>query len=271
VPNRVLPVWSEEHEVPAPLPLSAVDEMIMHLQDARSPWNVQVEMGVDGRLDEATLHQAVLACTRRHPMARARLAAWRRSDRSYSWRFAEEADVCPVRLARCIDQAALEALRRELHGERIELDVSPGFRVVLARCPTRDVVVLSVNHVIADGVGALRLMQSIGRAYRAVDDPLDPSPLHEARDLQALLAPDEHGDRRARRWEIVRRVREALDPPARLTGGDHAGPQGARRRPDRRRGRPQAGPLLRPGRPWGARERARADDVALHVVDAGAS
>jgi hypothetical protein len=41
-------------------------------------------MGVDGRLDAARLHQAVLACTRRHPMARARLAPWQRSDRSYS-------------------------------------------------------------------------------------------------------------------------------------------------------------------------------------------
>lgn len=219
----VLPESSREHEVPAPLALSAVDEMIMHLQDARSPWNVQVELAVEGRLDEARLHQAVLACTRRHPLARARLAPWRRSDRTYWWRFAEEADVCPVRLARCVDEAAVEELRRQLHGERIDLGTSPGFRVVLARCPTRDLVLLSVNHVVADGVGALRLMQSIGRAYRAVDDPLDPSPLHEARDLQALLAPDEHTERRPRRWEIVRRVREALDPPARLGGGATVG------------------------------------------------
>jgi NRPS condensation-like uncharacterized protein len=42
------------------------------------------------------------------------------------------------------------------------------------------VVLLSANHVVADGVGALRLMQSIARAYRGVDDPLDPSPLHES-------------------------------------------------------------------------------------------
>ena len=224
--NPVLDVSSREHEVPAPLPLSAVDELILHLQDARSPWNVQVEMGVAGRIDEARLHQAVLACIRRHPMARARLAPWRRTDRSYSWRFAEEADVCPVRLARCPDDAALEELRRQLHGERIELHTSPGFRVVLARCATRDVVLLSANHVVADGVGALRLMQSIGRAYRAVDDPLDPSPLHRARDLTALLIPGGHGERRARRWEVVRRVREALDPPARLAGGGSDPAQG---------------------------------------------
>jgi NRPS condensation-like uncharacterized protein len=198
----------------------------MHLQDARSPWNVQVEVGVDGRVDEARLHQAVLVCIRRHPMARARLAPWRRFDRSYAWWFAEEADICPVRLARCSDEAALEELRRRLHGERIELDTSPGFRVVLARCPTRDVVLLSVNHVVADGVGALRLMQSVGRAYRDVDDRLDPSPLHEARDLEAVLTPEEHGERGARRWEVVRRVREALDPPARLAGGGRGEPQG---------------------------------------------
>jgi NRPS condensation-like uncharacterized protein len=218
--------WSREHEVPPPLPLSAVDEMIMHLQDARSPWNVQVELAVDGRVDEATLHLAVGACTRRHPMARARLAPWRRSDRTYSWAFAEEADVCPVRLARCPDEAALEELRRRLHGERIELGTSPGLRVVLARCAARDVVLLSANHVVADGVGALRLMTSIARAYRGVDDPLDPSPLHEARDLDALLAPDDRGERRARRREAARQVREALDPPARLVGRGPGGPPG---------------------------------------------
>jgi NRPS condensation-like uncharacterized protein len=220
------PVSSTAHEVPGPLRLSAVDEMIMHLQDARSPWNVQVETAVAGRLDEAGLHEAVLAATRRHPMARARLAPWRRYDRSYSWRFAEEADVCPVRLARCPDEAALEELRRRLHGERIGLDTPPAFRVVLARCATRDVVLLSANHVVADGVGALRLMQTIGRAYRGVDDPLDPSPLHEARDLEVLLAPDERGEQGARRWEVARRVREALDPPARLAGGGRSGTDG---------------------------------------------
>jgi len=209
---------AREHEVPPPLPLSAVDEVILHLQEARSPWNVQVELGVDGRVDEATLHRAVMTCTRRHPMARARLAPWRWSDRSYSWRFAEEADVCPVRVVRCPDEAALEELRRHLHGERIPLDTSPGFRVVLARGPARDTVLLSANHVVADGVGTLRLMTSIARAYRGVDDPLDPTPLPAARDLEGLLAPDDRGERRSRRWEAVRRVREALDPPTRLAG-----------------------------------------------------
>jgi len=209
---------SREHEVPPALPLTVVDELILHLHEARSPWNVQVELGVDGRIDEAALHRAVMTCTRRHPMARARLAPWRRSDRSYTWRFSEEADVCPVRVVRCPDDAALEALRHDLHGERIPLETSPGFRVVLARGPVRDTVLLSANHVVADGVGTLRLMVSIARAYRGVDDPLDPTPLAAARDLEGLLAPDDRGERRARRWEAGRRVREALDPPARLAG-----------------------------------------------------
>lgn len=226
MPRSARAVSSSEHEVPAPMLLSAVDEMILHLQDARSPWNVQIELAVDGRVNEGALHEAVLTAARRHPMARARLAPWRWTDRSYSWRFGEEADVCPVRLARCPDDAALEELRRQLYGERIALDTSPGLRVVLARCSTRDVVLLATNHVVADGVGALRLMQSIARAYRGVDDPLEPSPLHRARDLEALLAPDDHGELGPRRWEVVRRVREALDRPARLVGGGRAGPPG---------------------------------------------
>lgn len=45
-----------------------------------------------------------------------------------------------MRVARCPDEASLEALRRDLHGEQIALDTSPGFRVVLARGPAHDTV-----------------------------------------------------------------------------------------------------------------------------------
>lgn len=75
-------------------------------------------------------------------------------------------------------------------------------------------------------MGTLRLMTTIARAYRGVDDPLDPTPLPSARDLEGLLAPNDRGERRARRREAVRRIREALDPPARLAGHAPGGAPG---------------------------------------------
>ncbi|MGH3839255.1 MAG: condensation domain-containing protein, partial [Pseudonocardiaceae bacterium] len=147
------------------LPLTMLDESLLLLQEARSSWNVQFELGADHRLDEATFRQAVLTCCRRHPLTRARLATARNGQTSYQWNFAGEVDRDPVRVADCPDDAALGRLRARLYTPPIALDVSPGLRVALARRPDGDLVLLSASHIVADGVGAVRLMQSITRAY----------------------------------------------------------------------------------------------------------
>ncbi|HEX2298054.1 MAG TPA: hypothetical protein VHH34_05970, partial [Pseudonocardiaceae bacterium] len=72
--------------------MTLLDEGLLHLQNARSQWNVQFELGADHQLDEARLRRAVLSCYRRHPMTRARLAPWSRWDSSYRWDVAEELD-----------------------------------------------------------------------------------------------------------------------------------------------------------------------------------
>jgi NRPS condensation-like uncharacterized protein len=77
-------------------------------------------------------------------------------------------------------------------------------------------VLLSASHIVADGIGALRLMQTITRAYRGEPDPPDPLPLAQARDLGAFLAPKNASERWARYMEGLRRCREALDPPSRI-------------------------------------------------------
>ncbi|HEV7453076.1 MAG TPA: hypothetical protein VGO16_17165, partial [Pseudonocardiaceae bacterium] len=56
------------------LPLTMLDEALLLLQEARSSWNVQFELGADRHLDETTFRQAVLSCCRRHPLTRARLS-----------------------------------------------------------------------------------------------------------------------------------------------------------------------------------------------------
>ncbi|MGH4012362.1 MAG: hypothetical protein ACRDSL_00165 [Pseudonocardiaceae bacterium] len=214
------------------LPLTLLDEALLHLQNVRSPWNVQFELGTDHHVDEARLRQAVLSCCRRHPLARARLAPWKLWDNSYQWDVMDELDSDLVRVADCPDDTALDRLRAELYAPPIPLDTAPALRIVLARRPSGDLVMMCASHLIADGVGAVRLMQTITRAYRDEPDPADPLPLAEARDLDSFLVPKTRSEKRARLLEGLRRVREALDAASRIAviGGSDSGGFGFVRR-----------------------------------------
>ena len=198
------------------LPLTMLDEALLLLQEARSSWNVQLELGADHHLDEATFRQAVLTCFQRHSLARARLALTRNGETSYQWDFAGEVDRDPVQVVDCPDAAALDRLRAQLYTPPIALEASPGLRVALARRPGGDLVLLSASHIVADGVGVVRLMQTIARAYLGEPDPPDPLPLDQARDLGSFLAPKSRSERWARWLEGPRRFREALDAPSRI-------------------------------------------------------
>jgi NRPS condensation-like uncharacterized protein len=201
---------------PVSLPLTMLDESLLLLQQTRATWNVQLELGTEGHLEEDRLRQAVLTSCRRHPLARARLARSPQGETSYQWDIVDEVDLDPLRVFDCPDAAALDRLRAQLYTPGIDLSVSPGFRVVLACRPEGDLVLLCASHIVADGVGVVRLMQSIVRAYRGQPDPPDPLPLAQARDLSSFLAPQSKGERWARQLEGLRRVREALDPPSRI-------------------------------------------------------
>lgn len=198
------------------LPLTLLDEGLLHLQDARTQWNVQFELGADHQLDEARVRQAVLSCCHRHPLARARIAPWKQSDNSYRWDIVDEPELDPLRVADCPDDAALDDLRAEFYQAPIDLGAAPGFRLVLARRPGGDLLLMSASHLVADGVGGLRLIQTMTREYRGEPDPPDPLPLAQARDLGSVLAPKTRNERWARRWEALRQVREAIDAPSRI-------------------------------------------------------
>ncbi|MGH3870382.1 MAG: condensation domain-containing protein [Pseudonocardiaceae bacterium] len=210
------------------LPLTMLDESLLLLQEVRSSWNVQLELGADHHLDEVAFRQAVRTCWQRHPLTRARLAPAGNGATSYQWDLVDEVDRDPVRVVDCPDAGALDRLRAQLYPPPIALDVSPGLRIALARRPEGDLVLLSASHIVADGVGAIRLMQTITRAYRGKPDPPDPLPLAQARDLGSFLAPKDRAEQQSRRREGLRRFREALDAPSRIavvggTDGDGAG------------------------------------------------
>ncbi|MGH3901750.1 MAG: condensation domain-containing protein [Pseudonocardiaceae bacterium] len=210
------------------LPSTMLDESLLLLQETRASWNVQFELGTDHRLDEAGLRHTVLTCCRRHPLTRARLTPSQQGETSYRWDIADEVDLDPFRVVECRDSAALDRLRAELYTPPIALDTTPGFRVVVAQRPGGDLVLLSASHILADGVGALRLMQTIARTYQGEPDPPDPVPLAQARDLGSFLSPQTRSEKRARQLEGLRRIREAFDPPSRIavvggTGRDDFG------------------------------------------------
>jgi NRPS condensation-like uncharacterized protein len=198
------------------LPSTMLDESLLLLQETRASWNVQLELGTDHRLDEARLRQAVLTCCRRHPLTRARLIPSPQGETSYQWDIADEVDLDPLRVVECPDSAALDRLRTELYTPAISLDTPPGFRLVLAQRPSGDLLLLAASHILADGVGALRLLQTIARAYQGEPDPPDPVPLAQARDLNSFLPPKTRSEKRARYLEGLRRIREALDSPSRI-------------------------------------------------------
>ena len=207
------------------LPLTMLDESLLITQETRAAWNVQFEVAADHRVDADRLRQAVRWCCQRHPMARARLVPEDTGGSSYQWRIADDVDRDPLRVVDCPDATALEALRAELFTPPIALDASPGFRVALARRPGGDLILLATSHIVADGVGAVRLMQTIARTYQGEPDAPDPLPLAEARDVGSFLAPKTRSEKWARELELMRRLHEALASPSRIAavGGVNRG------------------------------------------------
>ncbi len=154
------------------IPLNSMDEMFMHLDVPTRPLTVHLEVRVNGALDEGRMRKAVQVAVEQHPVARARLAPWRADAKKYEWLVEEEElQIDPVRAIEVSDPASLDDVRGDLVSRAISLFESPPFRIVLVHDAGGDHVMLVTNHVACDGIGALRLMQSVGRAYADVPDP----------------------------------------------------------------------------------------------------
>lgn len=200
------------------------EEAIFHLERGTGPWNIQVEIGARGQLDEERMRAAVATACARHPIARARLRHWEGADRAYQWFIPDHLDVDPVSVADCPDAAALAAARTAFYSPPIELDIAPPLRVMLARRPAGDLVCFTLSHIPFDGVGSVPFIQSVAYAYRGEEEPADAVPFGQARVLDLHLAPTGLKEVTGRAIEGLRRVREALDAPSRVAavGGSDA-------------------------------------------------
>lgn len=207
-----LPTRSEPRRVP----FNLVDEAV-HLLDTRStPWTVQLEARVGGRLDEGRLRAALAVALRRHPRACARKSAVPNAHGYDEWEVAPEPDVGALDVVDCPNDAALNAARQQLQSAPIPLETSPPLRARLARNPDGDVLMLALNHAATDGFGGLRLLRSIARAYRDVPDPVPENGSAEDRTLPARLGEAGTSTRLRRNLALAERLRDVAAPPARL-------------------------------------------------------
>lgn len=170
-------------------PLNPVDELCFHLDTERHPWTIELEIRAPGPIDEARLRASVRAAARAHPLARARLRPYRVTDRQYAWEIGADIHTDPVWMLAAADDAAMARLRADVLSAGVPLDDPPPFRVWLVRRPGGDSLLLAVNHVASDGMGALRLLRSIVRAYAGDADPIDPIDPVAHRDVVACAGP----------------------------------------------------------------------------------
>jgi NRPS condensation-like uncharacterized protein len=209
-------------------PLNLLDELFLNLDRRPEPWVVHLEARVTGRLDSDRLASALAIAVGRHPMARARLAEWRGTDRHHRWEILDELCEVPIHIAMCEDEEALAQVRERHFAFSPSLDVAPPFALLLAHVPDGDAILLNVHHAAIDGVGALRLMQSILRAYAGEEDPVPPVDPLAVRDVRGLagVKSAEEGIVRAR--ALARQALRQTVPATRIAreGGDARGAYG---------------------------------------------
>jgi NRPS condensation-like uncharacterized protein len=150
--------------------LSPIEETLLLWQEAAVPWNAQVALGAP-HIDPERARQAYNAAIARHPLAGCAIEC---DDRGgFHWVRDRAADIGEIAVIECPDEASLQRVRLDQLERPLAMDVAPLIRAVVARCPTQDILISCISHVMTDGLGVLRLMRSVGRAYR--DEP-DPAP-----------------------------------------------------------------------------------------------
>jgi NRPS condensation-like uncharacterized protein len=152
----------------------------------------------------------------KHPLARARLASWRYLDRGYSWDILDRLSEVPLQIADCPDDAALDEARERHFAFSPSLETAPPFAALLAHAPGGDAIVLNLNHAAVDGIGAVRFMLSLLRAYADEDDPVPPFDPLEVRDVLALAGSQSTAERHQRMRALLRLAGRRLTPTTRV-------------------------------------------------------
>ncbi len=157
-------------------PFGVVDELNCYFDAPAEPNNVHVESWLPGHLDPGRLRDAVAAALAAEPRAgvrRARGGWWRRG---FSWEFPPRADEDPVATVAWETESDLDKSRERFMAAAPPLDRSPPFRLLLARGPGRDSLILNAHHAAFDGRSCLRLLSLIAEHYDAGTETPQPLP-----------------------------------------------------------------------------------------------
>lgn len=198
--------------------LNDLDAVFLNIERPQDPWSIHLELQLQKRIDEERLLAAIGHAQRLHPLARARLRPYHAGSLSYSWEIGEHSDVGPLRVVEADTEQELAGLRSGLLSTSVPLDVSPGFRLLLARAPHGDCLMINLNHAVADGLSAFRIMTSIVRHYAGEQDPVpDIDPL-AVRDLRSLAATHSLRERLQRLGLFSEYLLRSTTAPVRING-----------------------------------------------------
>lgn len=187
-----------------------IAEALQLLGEEHEPSCFQQELTFTGTLDAERLAAAVRAAIALHPMARARRADARRAFHRPQWEIVdiERCDLHDtVQMIRCEGEDQLSAARDAFYSRPIPIDGRPPLlRFLLVRRADGDSLLLAMHHALCDGVGSLRFLHSVARAYTGRTDPVPAIDPVAAR-LQAHWAASSKANRepRVRRERLLAR------------------------------------------------------------------
>ncbi|WZO99622.1 hypothetical protein EP7_001229 [Isosphaeraceae bacterium EP7] len=151
------------------------------------PQSMQFEVRVSGSICELRLNDAIAAALAKHPMSRARLVSGRFLARAPRWaigRVGAEGVVC----SEVIDnEEALNSLRDEFYSSLPDLRKAPAIRALLVHRLGGDSLLFNIHHSLMDGIGAIRWVNSVARAYAGRADPVPEVDPLSVRDLSAFV------------------------------------------------------------------------------------
>jgi len=179
--TRALTTVRRPRRAARPAPLRAfgvVDEVSCYFDSAAEPNNVHLEVWLPGRLDAERLREAVAAVLDSQPRARVRRAAGGSWRRGYAWEVPPRHDQDPVSVTSWRAEAELDCARAEFMASAPPLDQSPPFRLLLARGPGQDSLIINAHHAAFDGRSCLLLLRLIADRYNGTDTrppPTDPA------------------------------------------------------------------------------------------------
>lgn len=196
-----------------------LDDSFLNIDRPQDPWSVHLEVHLSGRADAGRMADALRHAMQRHPMARARVAPYHAGSTRYLWEIPDVPDHVPLSEYHAADEAELQAHRNRLLGVRVPHSLSPVFMVYLVHAAAGDVLLINVNHVVADGLSTYRILQSMLRHYEGVADPIpDMDPL-DTRDLKRLAGSRNTRERLERLALLAEHLVRSTTSPVRVQAG----------------------------------------------------